>query len=527
LIEAAIEHYALAVIALGMPRRHELREEAASFAPAIGLLGSSAEDAMAACLVHVYGSAVAYSRDDRFKTAAEILHDFRELLRNPPARAQLFAEGVGNPDKHFAEILSAAVGFPLLITMRAGGLHNGFGPSYEVGISQAHKVYEFLALLGKSQKIRTYFSTLRPPPRPSETYQVLIPDLLKRVRESRGLAGKAQALASLYLVLPNIPERAPDWLTALRRLVAVPTEADLALLLDVAQQALPADLLRVGRADGQAVSVVVRPDDPDAMPIAPQNLRRTFTQMRDQLLADIGNANGRLDQGQLDLPPRETVLQIFAGFGPKQGILRPGHKLTAHEAWSFVAASLNSNGTPGPYWFIVQECDDVGQLLAQVERAANLPKGKVIAKRLPELTLGIKAMLNNSELPVKSSISKAFLELEAAAESCREKLANAKESPSYTPAVDDWYVHVRAIVEDNDHVGPALELLLGDTSQNSLTARQYWARRLCEAATDPDDVAVLAAVAQEASLSPAHTAAKKALRLLDFHSYGPRIATAP
>lgn len=61
---------------------------------------------------------------------------------------------------------------------------------------------------------------------------------------------------------------------------------------------------------------------------------------------------------------------------------------------------------------------------------------------------------------------------------------------------------------------------IADDSQHN-GARSYWARLIAEATTEPNDVLFLTKVALDTTLTGAHTAARKALRLIDATTFGP------
>lgn len=54
-------------------------------------------------------------------------------------------------------------------------------------------------------------------------------------------------------------------------------------------------------------------------------------------------------------------------------------------------------------------------------------------------------------------------------------------------------------------------------------SRKYWARTLCECATEWEDSRGLYAVISDSELSSAYTAARKAFRMIDFINYGPKL----
>lgn len=56
LLEASMDSLAIALTALALPKRHQLRSEEAKNAAVIGMAGTSAEQALAAILIQVMGT---------------------------------------------------------------------------------------------------------------------------------------------------------------------------------------------------------------------------------------------------------------------------------------------------------------------------------------------------------------------------------------------------------------------------------------------------------------------------------------
>lgn len=54
-------------------------------------------------------------------------------------------------------------------------------------------------------------------------------------------------------------------------------------------------------------------------------------------------------------------------------------------------------------------------------------------------------------------------------------------------------------------------------------SQKYWARTLCECATELEDARGLYAVISETNFSSAYTAVRKAFRIIDFINYGPKL----
>jgi hypothetical protein len=83
-----VESLHMAVASLGSSKRIDVRQPAAAYAPEIGLIGASAELAMSACLVQALGSSAVVWASGQYKTAAQILDDFRDLSREGESSEQ-------------------------------------------------------------------------------------------------------------------------------------------------------------------------------------------------------------------------------------------------------------------------------------------------------------------------------------------------------------------------------------------------------------------------------------------------------
>lgn len=134
----------------------------------------------------------------------------------------------------------------------------------------------------------------------------------------------------------------------------------------------------------------MRPNDANALPIAPHHLRRAFGDVLGQFDAYVGTANGRLNDGHLDVPPESFLLDLWV-FGPNQLIQELNReRLTAHEAWPFIVTALSSPRINRPFWFLVSMVDDLGQLVAQLGRAFAIGGGGIFGSsrllRLRRLT---------------------------------------------------------------------------------------------------------------------------------------------
>jgi hypothetical protein len=522
LLEASMECLALALLGLAVPARRDSREDASKYAAPIGLIGTAAEQAMAAILVHVFGEDALQASNTQYKSARQILEELRELLHSPVPRASFLTAGLEDPPAHLTELAAATSGFPIILVERAAGLHAGSGPTREAAYIAAKRVHDFLASLAKSTRIRPYLEDLPRLPVPVLQPNVLIDELASKLAQAEGAVAQAGALRSLFLILPEIPDNAPEWLGAIERVTIAPTETDLILLVTALQSAIPVQLQRAS-AKGAGISVVVRPDDPNAVPIAAHHLRRSFTQIADQWHADVGNANGRLESGRLDLPPDDFVLDLFVLGSAELKKVLSKDVFTPHEVWPFVASALVRQGTPGPFWFLVRLTDDYGQLEAMVKRAFAASKGANLAPRQRELADGLEVLRKSTSVQKTSGLVREVRQLLDAAATARARLVQALErNRSKQKAFPEQGEQlIREVADNTSTVGEAIEFLL--KAECADPAKRYWARMLCESASDPLDRRPLVSVLRETSLDGAHTAARKAIRLIDTMDNGPQM----
>jgi hypothetical protein len=515
-----MESLHLALVGLALPVRRESREPASQYAAPVGLVGAAAEQAMGAILVHVYGEDALRAHGSHFKSAREVLDDFRKLLRNPIPRASFLTAGVPAPASHLEELANATSSFIVLLSERAAGLHAGSGPSREATFVAASYVQKFLVLLAKSARIRSYLDDLPRLPAPVLQPNVLVDDLVAKLFAADGLVEKSAIIRSLFLILPEVPEAQPDWLEAIERIAIAPTDSDVVLLVSALEKAIPVQLQRAA-GKGKGISVVVRQDDPNAIPISIHHLRRSFSEISDQWAADVGNANGRLEKGTLDTPPEDFILDLFALDPVELKEIVGKDTFTAHDIWPFIGAALIRQGTPGPYWFLVRLTDDFGQLKAQVQKAFALGKGDNRAGRQREFTEGIDALSNSSGLAPTAPLYAEIDTLLKASAKVRANLPAAMNRQRATekafPAGGEHLM--QQVASQVATIGKTIEFVLASAADAA--AMNYWARLLCESASDSSDRRPLVSVLRNNKLKAAHTAARKAIRLIDAMDNGP------
>ena len=525
LLEAGVEAISLAVTALGLPRRYEIRESASENAVAIGLAGVSAELVMSSIIVQAQGEKALHLPSGFYKTGTHIVDDFRTLITSQIPKMVFLTQGVSDPTKHISNILGAASKFKLLTKSRAGALHAGKGPSRDVCIVCVNDVITFIGLLGESSRIKPYTETVPRIIEMSKSYDLIVDDLIRKVDNSTSDNDKSNALASVYLVIPELPTEEPEWLPAFERLCIAPKDNDISFLLDTLEKSKYASLIKVSKSQ-VGLPVVVQKGNPSALPIEPQYLKKSFSDIRDRWYADRGTANGRLDQKQFDPPPVESAYEIFAfQFNVLQITQDETEMLSAADTWPLIAASLSYAGTLGPYWYFVRETADLGQLESYLSRAERIG-GKAFKTGIQEFKLGFDAIKNENPLSKREKFVDEFLRVYEQVGEKRKTLVQLLKMHAYKDkqlceeAKNDLY----QVSNEDKPVGDMLvKVAEGGYKFLSNESRTYWARILCEAASELEDTQGLLAILKVPELSVAYTAARKAFRLIDFINYGPRI----
>ena len=525
LFEASCEALHIAVTQLGASKRYKHRTYAA-YAIEIGLIGAAAELAMSACLVQAIGqSALVLSGNQHFKSFAQIREEFRSLVQNAPPSLDFIFQDVADRVDHQKKLFEHSIQFSRLATVRASGLHGGYGLLHEATIVQANLVADFLECLAVSSRIRPYLEQVPRCLLYDKDRLVFIEDLVHRLRSAPS-QNRAEMLASVYLVLPEVPSEQPEWLAAFERVSIAPRERDIQYLMNILPEAIPASLRKTTSLGG-GIPVRVERDNPNALPIAPQFLRSEFKDIRDQWYADVGNANGRLKEqpAKLDLPPSGFIREVFA-----QGIencdLLDNGRFTAHGAWPAIVSSLYGNGnaniTPGPFWFIVRKTDDLGQLLAILKQVKSVAP-RALMSRLQQAMEGIEAIRGSQAIARKDVVIAELLnsidEAEQRKQSLKRNYQTAQGNHRQLP--EEFSERIRLIAEENHQIGDVLTDIL--ESDVAIEAKRYWGSILANAALDIDDAPALVKLLQNFDLSQTHTAAKKAIRRIDFRLYGPSV----
>lgn len=469
LLDGGIESYLMALYGMAMPSLRSLRKPETKYAPIVGLYGAAAELLVKGCLVQAKGSTAMYKNGDIsagvYRFGSEVIEDLRRYIRDEDGCISYIWGNAENHDEQKNQLLHCLGKFKLHQELRANGLHAGLGCSRDITIATATDVYTFIQLLSQSKKLRPYLKNVPAPEATIRDREAIIEDLSRRLRSTKDDSTKVGLLRGMYLVLPYVPEMKPDWVDAFDRIAASPpTEGDLSYLAKTLSDAHSIYLLK-NRGGKEGVPVRVDPKDPDALPVAIQNIKRTLSTTPDKFYNDILTANTRLDESRLDLPIDDFLVDLYALGLEDAGVLTTGtQKLTAQQVWPFVAAAYSTNGTPRPCWFIIKHCDEMDQLIAFLKRAEKCGNG-YFKRRLPELLKALVAYKNGTHLAIGAKKGGVFSDIPAH----KKKLESltAEQLKPFNPVFLRKYPLseqanniVREFISDTKNAGSALCALL-------------------------------------------------------------------
>lgn len=522
LIEASIEALGLAQTGICTFRRDDLKVDCVRYAAEIGLIGSSIELAMNSILIQAFGKKIIL-KEDRYKTASEILHDFKGLLKQSSAIINFLTNGILEPEQHIGHILKLAGRFQIIITGRAHGLHNGIGLSYEITASLFQEVSYFLKMIGESVNYRPYLHRIPELVGIHIDKSILIDDLYRQINNSSDLNDQASALSSLFIVLPEVPKNLPEWMSKFESFNIAPKKGDIVYLINALEQANPVVLKKTGESGDIMKVKVVGQNEEGAIPIYSQYLKTEFTHYRDQFYADIANANGRLTSKQLDLPPRQSVYRLFSWGFSQLNLLTESEKLTAHQAWPFIVSAMNtaSTGTNAPFWYIIRKTGDLGQLKSMIKKAAKLCN-QSLNNHLAVVVNGIAKIEKQEPVSVSESYYQKIIADKDRFDSCLEKFEISYKKNKNHPLEGEHEITVQQVFDGKVSFSILLENVIKDMGVNE-ACKKYWVGQLTQITPELTDLPILNGILDDANFSNSHTNIRKTMKVVDFYLHGPSI----
>lgn len=395
ILDGALAAYRLGVYGMSFPFEGSKRNENAPFAPVMGLLGASAELLIKACLVQANGIDSMYKSGSEssgvYKYGSDVLNEFRQQIQDDAPTVSFIWKNTEEKENQKEILLNGLNKFKLVQQLRADGLHAGIGCSRDIAVSFANDLYQFILILAKGKRLKPYLKNVPKPNTITVDREALIDDLSRRLDVQKGIDGKMGYLRNMYLVLPYIPENAPDWIENFEKATIVPpTVDDINYLVQTLTNAHSIHLLK-SRGGKEGLAVKVEPLNPNAIPVDVQYIKRELNTDTARFNNAVLTANSSLARGQLDLPNEKFLIDLFSvGIRDAAGI-SIGEKFTAQQAWPFVVSAFSSHGTPRPCWGFVKECDELDQLIALIRRALKYGNG-YFKHRSDELIAGINAI---------------------------------------------------------------------------------------------------------------------------------------
>lgn len=528
LIEASIETLGLAQFGICTFRKDQLKIEQVRYSAEVGLIGCSIELIMSSVLIQALGKKSIYRdyESGKYKTASEILTDFRALLRQSSSNTLFLISGVPNPQGHINNLLDLTNRFQLIITSRANGLHNGYGLKYEIVASLFQSVSDFFQLISQSNNIKPYLTKIPELVGIKIDKNVLIDDLYNQLKDSKNTQEQKSLISSLFLILPEIPKKIPEWIEKFESIKIAPKKNDIVYLIDALEKANPVALNKVTDTSNQLNVKIVGRDIEGAIPITAHFLKSEFTQIRDQFYADIATANGRLNNKQLDLPPKSSIYNAFAFNVEDLQILEPGKKFSAHQTWPFIIAAIDvpKNNTPAPYWFLIRLTEDLGQLKSCLKKAAKYGNSS-LKKNITIVLGGIEAIEQDQYIDAQSVFIQQIIIDSGIFNNNLEKLEilygkNGLNglSQDYENDLNDFFSEEIAVIE-------LLTKIKQDGNLNN-TCKKYWVAKLTSLMPEKEDLPIFANILDDSEFQNAHTNIRKAFRAKDFADYGPKVKSA-
>ena len=523
-LESSIETISMAITSLGSPERIDLRNNLAKNSVTIGMTGISAELAMSAILTQANGKKSLLLPSGYYKSASNILEDFKKLIKERNLKISFLIKDVDDMEKMLNDILNKLSKFKLLMPLRASGVHAGIGVSKDVCIVAINNVIDFLSLISKSSRIKPYTFSIPKKIEIIKENQILIDELIEKLKKSNDIVEKANAIASIYLVAPELPEHSEIWMDSFEKLMISPKADDISFLLDTLKDSKYASLIKVSKNE-LGLPVVVEKDNPLSLPIEPQFLKKSFTSIKDRFYADTRVSNGRLEESILDVPPIDSIYEIFTFKFEKLGIKSDKNGLISHnETWSLICSSLTYAGTIGPIWYFIRKTDNINQLKAYLKKALNTADTK-LNKNFKKIKDSFDAVFSEGEIESTEEYVKNIIEMKEIADKRRENLEILIEKQKGTPkelkgiAMEDF----NKFEDEEITLGDLIINIIDDKYKFDNNEKIYWAKNFCESATEEDDLEGILAIIKTKEMKSIHTVARKAIQMIDFVNYGPSV----
>jgi len=290
LLDGGVEAYLLALYGMSVPSTRIHRKQEAKYAPVMGLFGASVELLIKSCLVQAKGKTSMYQNGDvakgTFRFGNEVLDELRKEIRDATACISFMWKDVDDICDQQSQFIYYLDKFKLLQTLRANALHAGIGCSRDIAVVTANEIYQFVLLLSQGKKLKAYLKNIPSPEATIRDREAIIEDLSRRLSTAKEPNEKMYCLKNMYFVLPYIPEIEPDWIKSFDKAELLPpTTDDINYLVRTLSEAHSIYLLK-NRGGKDGIPVRIEPGNPEALPIAIQNIKRTLSSIPDKFNND-------------------------------------------------------------------------------------------------------------------------------------------------------------------------------------------------------------------------------------------------
>ena len=456
----------------------------------------------------------------KYKFGTECLDEFRKAVRDDDRSVEFIWKDKDAREEDKALIINYLCKFQLLQDLRANGLHAGIGCSRDVVVSTANDIYNYIQLLAKGKRLKAYLKNIPAPEATIRDREIIIEDLQRRLNGEKTLQDKTDILRGMYIVLPYIPDIKPDWVDCFEKISAVPpTQGDVSYLLKTLQEAHSIYLLK-SRGGKEGVPVRVENDNPEALPIAIQNIKRTLNNIPDMFNNDVLTANTWIDQGRLSLPIDDFLVDLFALGVKRSKVLQVNSKFTAQQAWPFVVSAYSTQGTPRPCWEFIRNCDEIDKLINYLERAKAIGNG-YYTRRADSVIKSIKSYNLGTPLSLSHEKDKVFKAIKEYATEIETKLKVNPLTPQFirnNPMSEQVSSVASDYVSGDIGAGDAVEKMLTLKDLNANDKRTVGAlMRMCNSIDQRNG---LVAVLRSESMKNIHSVARKQMFLVDYLNNG-------
>ncbi|GHN43266.1 hypothetical protein [Lactobacillus delbrueckii] len=526
LLSSGVEAYILALYGLTLPNMRMRKHMESKYAPIMGLFGASTELIVKACLVQEKSVEVLYKNDDPksnvYKIGTEVLKELRKDVCTNDSKTSFLWKSESEQKESREKIIFYLDKFRLLQNLRAEGLHAGIGCSRDVAVSTANDIYDFIVLLSQGKRLKAYLKNIPAPEDTVKDREALIEDLSRRLNSKKDINEKIGYLNNMYLVLPYVPDVAPDWLDRFEEMLVVPPSVNEVNYLVRSLSDAHSIYLLKSRGGKNGIPMKIDENDPNAIPIGVQYIKRTLKTIPDQFNNDILSANTRLEQNRLDLPIDDSLMDLFA-IGLKQaGVLPEKTKLTAQMAWPFVVSAYSTQGTPRPCMEFIQNCDELSRLINFIKRASRIGNG-YFKKRADFLVRLLNAIGSSQKIEIKRSDDKIFKELLSYKKSRSEIAVSNPFTPQFimkSTFSSETNEILGRYIKGTLSAGSALEeILLTTKTFDSGNGDRRAINQLIKMCTEYEDRNGLMAVLKNDSLSGFYSQVRKKIFYIDFYNF--------